>query len=239
MQKVLPKELGARGAEGPALAVLRKGVLEYMEGLDLRKQLKHLYQPSAKKVEVVDVPVLKFTMVDGAIEPECAPGSSPAFQQAIEALYGISFTLKFASKQRSENPIDYTVMPLEALWWAENGQFDISQPGNWGWTAMIMQPDHITDSMYEEALGKLLKKRPSPVLDRLRFGVFHEALCMQTMHIGPYSEEPATLARMEAFARENGYVLCGKHHEIYLGDPRRSAPERLRTVLRHPIQANR
>ena len=90
MQKVLPKELGARGAEGPALAVLRKGVLEYMEGLDLRKQLKHLYQPSARKVEVVDVPALKFALVDGAIEPECAPGSSPAFQQAIEALYGIS-----------------------------------------------------------------------------------------------------------------------------------------------------
>jgi len=89
-----------------------------------------------------------------------------------------------------------------------------------------------------EALDKLRRTRPSPALDRLRFRVFHEALCIQTMHIGPYSKEPTTLARMEAFARENGYVLCGKHHEIYFGDPRRSAPEKLRTVLRHPIQAS-
>jgi hypothetical protein len=190
-------------------------------------------------MQVVDVPELRFAMVDGALEPECAPGSSLAFQQAIEALYGISFTLKFASKQRSEAPIDYTVMPLEALWWVEDGEFDISQPGNWSWTAMIMQPDHITGSMFEEALDRLRKKRPKPVLDRLRFGVFHEALCMQTVHIGPYSEEPATLARMEEFARENGCILRGKHHEIYLGDPRRSAPEKLRTILRHPIQADR
>ena len=239
MQKVLPEELGVYGTASLVLAVLLKGVLSCMDRLDLRKQLKHLYQPSAKRVEVVDVPELKFAMVDGAIEPDCAPGSSLAFQQAIEALYGISFTLKFASKERSEDPIDYSVMPLEALWWAEDGQFDISQPGNWTWTAMIMQPEHVTYSMFEDALVKLRKKRPSPALDRLRFGAFHEALCMQTMHIGPYSEEPATLARMEAFARENGYVLCGKHHEIYLGDPRRSAPEKLRTVLRHPIQANR
>jgi hypothetical protein len=239
MQKILLEELGVYGTASPTLAVLLKGALPCMERLDLRKQLKHLYQPSAKRVEVVDVPELKFAMVDGAIEPECAPGSSPAFQQAIEALYGISFTLKFASKERSENPIDYSVMPLEALWWAEDGQFDISQPGKWGWTAMIMQPDHITDSMFEEALGKLRKKRPSPALDSLHFGAFHEALCMQTMHIGPYSEEPATLATMEAFAKENGYVLCGKHHEIYLGDPRRSAPEKLKTILRHPIQADR
>lgn len=238
MQNVLPEELGVYGTASLVLAVLLKGVLSCMERLDLRKQLKHLYQPSAKRVEVVDVPELKFAMVDGAIEPECAPGSSPAFQQAIEALYGISFTLKFASKGRSEDPIDYSVMPLEALWWAEDGQFDVSQPGNWKWTAMILQPDHITDSMFEEALGKLRNKRPSPALDRLRFAVFHEGLCMQTMHIGPYSDEPATLARMGAFARENGYVLCGKHHEIYLGDPRRSAPEKLKTILRHPIQAD-
>ncbi len=208
MQNVLPEELGVYGTASLVLAVLLKGVLSCMDRLDLRKQLKHVYDPSAKRVEVVDVPELKFAVVDGAIEPECAPGSSPAFQQAIEALYGISFTLKFASKERSEDPIDYSVMPLEALWWAEDGQFDISQPGNWKWTAMIMQ-------------------------------AFHEVLRMQTMHIGPYSEEPATLARMDAFAKENGYVLCGKHHEIYLGDPRRSAPEKLRTILRHPIQADR
>lgn len=210
-----------------------------MDRLDLRKQFKHLYQPPAGRVQVVDVPPLKFAMVHGAIEPGCAPGISPAFQQAIEALYGISYTLKFTSKQRREAPTDYTVMPLEALWWADDGKLDISKPGNWSWTAMIMQPDHITDSMFREALERLRKKRPDAVLDRLRFEVFREGLCMQIMHVGPYNEEPATLAAMDAFARQNGYILCGKHHEIYLGDPRRSTPERLRTVLRHPIRANR
>ncbi len=207
-----------------------------MEKLDLRKKYKHLYKPSARKVEVVDVPPFKFAMIDGAIEPGHSPGDSPSFQQALEALYGISYTLKFASKLRNENPIDYTVMALEGLWWVEGGEFDITRPENWRWTAMMMQPDHITEEMHQEALAQLREKRPNPVLDKMRFETFHEGLSMQIMHIGPYSEEPATLAKMDAFARENGYTLRGKHHEIYLGDPRRAKPENLKTVLRHPIQ---
>jgi hypothetical protein len=209
---------------------------ESMEKLDLRKLFRHLYQPSAQKIVVVDVPRLQFAMIDGEIEPGCTPGDSPAFQQALEALYGISYTLKFASKQRRENPIDYPVMALEGLWWVDEGEFDITNPTNWRWTAMIMQPDHITAPMFEEGLAQLRKKKPGPALDKLRLETFHEGLCMQIMHIGPYSEEPATVARMDAFARENGYVLRGKHHEIYVGDPRRAVPEKLKTVLRHPIQ---
>lgn len=207
-----------------------------MEKLDLRKKYKHLYKPSARKVEVVDVPLFKFAMIDGAIEPGHSPGDSPSYQQALEALYGISYTLKFASKLREENPIDYTVMALEGLWWVEGGEFEISRSENWRWTAMMMQPDHITEEMYQEALAQLREKRPNPALDKMRFETFHEGLSMQIMHIGPYSEEPATLAKMDAFARENGYTLRGKHHEIYLGDPRRAKPENLKTVLRHPIQ---
>jgi hypothetical protein len=155
---------------------------------------------------------------------------------ALEALYGISYTLKFASKLRQENPIDYTVMALEGLWWVEGREFDITQPENWRWTAMIMQPGHITGAMFQEALAQLREKKPSPALDKMRFETFHEGQSMQIMHIGRYSEEPATLAKMDAFARENGYTLRGKHHEIYLGDPRRAAPEKLKTVLRHPIR---
>jgi len=209
-----------------------------MAKLDLRKQLKHLYAPSAKKVEVVDVPLFQFAMVDGQIEPGRGPEDSPAFQEALEALYGISYTLKFASKLRKEDPLDYTVMALEGLWWVEGGEFDITRPEGWRWMLMIMQPDHITPGMYEDALRQLRhKKGERPGFSRLRFEGFQEGLCVQIMHVGPYAEEPATIARMHAFAQENGYRLCGKHHEIYLGDPRRASPEKMKTVLRHPITA--
>ena len=209
-----------------------------MEKLDLRKQFKHLYQPSARKVEVVDVPRFQFAMVDGQIEPGRGPEDSPAFQEALEALYGISYTLKFASKLRKQDPLDYTVMALEGLWWVEGGEFDITRPEGWRWTLMIMQPDHITFEMYEDALRQLRQKKGErPGFSRLRFESFQEGLCVQIMHVGPYAEEPATIARMHAFAQENGYRLCGKHHEIYLGDPRRASPEKMKTVLRHPITA--
>lgn len=209
-----------------------------MEKLDLRKQFKHLYLPSAKRVELVDVPPFQFAMVDGEIEPGASPGLSPAFQEAIQALYGISYTLKFMSKLRAENPIDYKVMALEGLWWVEGGEFvelDITRPEGWLWTAMIMQPDHITDAMFQEALEQLRTKRPGPGLDRLRLETFAEGLSVQIMHIGPYSQEPATVEKLHAFARENGYTLRGRHHEIYLGDPRRADPAKLKTGLRQPV----
>lgn len=208
-----------------------------MKKLDLRDQYKHLYQPSAKKVELVEVPIFKFAMIDGEIEPGHGPGTSPAFLEALDALYGISYTLKFNSKLRKENPIDYTVMALEGLWWVEDGSFEISKPDNWRWTAMIMQPDHIDEEMFQNGLTQLRKKKPRLSLDRLRLETFHEGLSMQIMHVGPYADEPATLAKMDAFARENGYQLRCKHHEIYLGDPRRADPAKLKTVLRHPVES--
>ena len=207
-----------------------------MAKLDLKKEYKHLYRPSAKEVAVVDVPPLQFVMIDGAIEPGESPGTSPAFGQAMQALYGISYTLKFASKRRQEDPIDYSVMALEALWWVEDDDFDITRPDNWHWTAMMMQPEHITNDMFREALGQLAKKKPDLALDLLRFETFHEELSVQIMHIGPYAEEPATIAKMDEFARENGYRMRDRHHEIYLGDPRRADPAKLKTVLRHPIE---
>jgi hypothetical protein len=207
-----------------------------VEKSDVRKQYKHLYQPSAKVVEVVDVPPFQFAMIDGRIEPGASPGTSPAFQQAVEALYGISYTLKFTSKLRKVDPLDYTVMALEALWWVEGGEFDITHPDNWSWTAMIMQPDHIHAEMFKAALGQLRKRKPSPAVDMLRLETFHEGPSLQVMHVGPYSEEPATIDRIKSFARENGYQLRGKHHEIYLGDPRRVAPAKLKTVLRQPVE---
>ena len=211
-----------------------------MKKLDLRKEFKSLYQPSAKKVEWVKVPKFKFIMIDGRIEKGKSPGTSPAFAEATQAMYGIAYTLKFASKQDKKNPIDYPVMALEGLWWVEDGFFDITKPGNWHWTVMIMQPDHITEAMFESALHKVVEKKgDSPALAKVRFEPFEEGLCAQTMHIGPYAAEPATVERMHSFMKENGYRdrvgLGGKHHEIYLGDPRKADPLKLKTVLRHPV----
>lgn len=207
-----------------------------MMKLDLRKEFKHLYLPSAKEVTVVDVPPFNFVMLDGEIEPGAAPGTSLAFQEALQALYGISYTLKFMSKQRKVDPVDYTVMALEGLWWVEGREFDIARPEDWRWTAMILQPAHISLDMYLEGLAQLRKKKDSPALGRMRFEKFQEDLSIQIMHIGPYSQEPATIEKMKTFARQNGYAIRGKHHEIYLGDPRRSDPQKLKTVLRYPVE---
>jgi hypothetical protein len=208
-----------------------------MEKLDLRKDLKYLYAPSAKKVEVVDVPAFNFFMIDGAIEPGEGPDTSPLFQENMQALYGAAYTLKFMAKLRKENPVDYPVMALEGLWWVEDGHFDTNVKDNWFYTVMILQPDLVTPEMFSEALAQMRKKKGNqPAFARLRLEHFHEGLCVQSMHIGPYTDEPATVARMEAFAQENGYKLCHKHHEIYLGNPLRADPSKLKTILRHPIE---
>ena len=212
-----------------------------MKTIDLKKQLKYLYQPSAKKPEILKVPKLQFAMIDGAIEKGKEPGNSPGFQEATQALYGVSYKLKFMLKKRKTNPIDYPIMALEGLWWVEDGFFDITVKDNWFYTLMILQPDVVTDDVFAEGLEQVRKKKgDSPVLSKVRLAGFEEGLCVQMMHIGPYASEPATVERMRSFALENGYRdrvgPNGKHHEIYLGDPRKSAPEKLKTVLRHPVE---
>ncbi len=212
-----------------------------MKILDLKKELKYLYAPSAKKVEIVKVPCLQFAMIDGAIEKGSEPGKSPSFAEATQALYSISYTLKFMLKKRKTNAIDYPVMALEGLWWIEDGVFDITVKDNWFYTLMIMQPDIITKDIFEEGIEQVRKKKgDSPVLTKVQLTEFEEGLCMQTMHIGPYATEPATIERMRDYALENGYHdrvgPNGKHHEIYLGDPRKADPAKLKTVLRHPLE---
>lgn len=212
-----------------------------MKTLDLKKDLKYLYQPSAKKPEILKVPKLQFAMIDGVIEKGNEPGNSPEFQEATQVLYGVSYTLKFMLKKRKTNPIDYPVMALEGLWWVEDGFFDIAVKDNWFFTLMILQPDVVTEDVFAEGLEQVRKKRgDSPVLSRVRLAYFEEGLSVQMMHIGPYATEPATIERMRAFALENGYRdrvgPDGKHHEIYLGDPRKANPAKLKTVLRHPIE---
>lgn len=203
--------------------------------LDLRKQYRQLYSPSLREVEVVDVPPLTFAMVDGTIPPDQAPGTSAAFQEAVSALYSLSYTLKFMVKKRPVDPIDYQVMALEGLWAAASGRYDPGTPDTWLYTVMIMQPEFITSTLFDEALAAALKKKPGPGLARLRLERFHEGPSIQVMHVGPYATEPETVARMDAFATEHGYTLHGRHHEIYLSDPLRTAPEKMKTILRHPI----
>jgi hypothetical protein len=211
-----------------------------MELLDLKKIYKPFFAPSAKKVELVDLPRLNFLMIDGAIEPGHAPGTSPLFKENMQALYGASYTLKFMIKQRKENPVDYPVMALEGLWWVEDDHFDILIKDNWFYTVMILQPDLLTSDVFAQGLAKLRQKKgDQPAFARLRLDSFEEGLSMQTMHLGPYDTEPVTVARMDAFAAENGYVKSGKHHEIYLGNPLLADPAKLKTILRHPLTTAR
>jgi hypothetical protein len=192
---------------------------------------KSLYGPSAKACELVEVPETRFLMVDGSGDPN----TSQDFQEAIQALYGVSYTLKFALK-KSGGP-EFRVMPLEALWWNDvNGRFDADSKSDWSWTAMIRQPDFVEAAAIEAAIRQAGNKRPLPALSKMRFERFEEGLSAQVMHVGPYSEEQPTIERLQAFIAEQGCEPAGKHHEIYLGDPRRAAPEKLKTVIRQPVR---
>ncbi len=212
-----------------------------MKTIDLKKELKSFYKPSAKKVEAIVLPRFNFLMIDGAVEPGMEPGTSPLFEENMTALYGAAYTLKFMLKQRAANPVDYPVMALEGLWDVTDGKFDFKVKDNWVYTVMILVPEVVTQEDFAQGLAQMRKKKGDlPGFARLRLASFEEGLCVQTMHIGPYATELETLERMQVFMKENGYHDLvgegGKHHEIYLGDPRKAAPEKLQTVLRHPVR---
>ncbi|MGB5931944.1 MAG: GyrI-like domain-containing protein [Anaerolineae bacterium] len=203
-----------------------------MTKVDFKKELRQLYKPSPKEVVVVDVPEMNLLMIDGVGDPNTAQ----EYKDAIEALYSVSYALKFMVK-KGESAIDYAVMPLEGLWWVDDmPQFSMENKDAWKWTAMIMQPEYVTEGLVNEALRQVEKKKNPPALSKIRFESFHEGLSAQIMHIGPYSAEGPTIERLHNFIKENGYELRGRHHEIYLSDPRRSAPEKMRTVIRQPMQ---
>jgi hypothetical protein len=203
-----------------------------VEKIDLSKQLKHLYTPPKNAVTVADVPTMNFFMLDGRGDPN----TSQEYQEALEALYAASYTLKFMVKQGAA-AIDYRVMPLEGLWWTdEGGGTDFSRKDAWSWSAMIMQPDFITAAQANEAVGKARAKRDLPGLARIRFERLEEGRAVQILYVGPYAGEGPTIERIHAFIVERGGRLTGKHHEIYLSDPRRAAPEKLKTVIRQPFR---
>jgi hypothetical protein len=202
-----------------------------MPAIDYKKELKHLYAPSAKEAALVDVAPLNFVMIDGQGDPNTAP----EYAAAVETLYALAYALKFKVK-RGPAGVDYAVMPLEGLWWGEGIDWnDVGQRSGWQWTMMIMQPEPVTPELFEQALAETRKKKPALPLDRARFERYDEGLAAQIMHIGSYDAEGPTIARLHGFAEQQGRALRGKHHEIYLGDPRKSAPEKLRTVIRQPV----
>jgi hypothetical protein len=202
-----------------------------MEKIDLKKTLKHLYEPSAKAFTIVDVPSMNFIMIDG----QGNPNTSREYVESIQALYSASYTLKF--KIKKELAVDYPVMASEGLWWMDDmREFSAVRKDDWKWTMMIMQPEIVTPGLFSQAIDQAAKKKEQPALSRLRLDAYHEGLASQIMYFGTYADEGPTIARLHQFIEESGHIRFGKHHEIYLGDPRRVAPEKLRTVIRQPMR---
>jgi hypothetical protein len=202
-----------------------------VEKIDLKKDLKHLYKPSTKEIEQVEVPTFKFLMVDG----EGDPNTSQEYAQAVEALFSVSYTAKFMVKKGSQ-ALDYAVMPLEGLWWANDmSAFVANDKTKWKWTMMIMQPSFVANEVIMSAIVEVRRKKKLASIDKLRLEDFSEGLCAQILHIGPFSEEGPTIARLHEFidTRTN---RTGKHHEIYLSDIRRADPKKWKTIIRHPMK---
>jgi hypothetical protein len=198
---------------------------------DLRKELKHLYQPSAKAVTEVQVPVFTCLMVDG----EGDPNHAPAYAEAVEALFSVSYAAKFLVK-KGPAQLDYAVMPLEGLWWADDlTAFVRGDRAHWRWTMLIVQPDFVPRATLQAAIAQVAEKKHLPGLARLRIDTFEEGHCAQILHVGPFSEEGPTIERLHACidARSG---RRGKHHEIYLTDIRRAAPARWKTIIRQPME---
>ena len=206
---------------------------------DYKKEYKEFYLPP-KQPGIVEMPKMNFLAVRGKGDPNEENGE---YKRAMELLYGMAYTIKMSYKGEHiiEGFFEYVVPPLEGLWWMrEEDGVDFTRKDGFYWISMIRQPEFVTEAVFEEAKQKLLKKKPELNFDRTRLVRWTEGLCCQVMHTGPYDDEPATLSRLEQFIAENGcvpdYTESRKHHEIYLGDPRRTAPERLRTVLRLPVK---
>ncbi len=206
------------------------------EKLDYKKEYKDLYMPK-KKPMLIDVPNMGFLVVDGTGAPE-----GGEYKNALQALYALTFTIKM-SKMGGTQPkgyFEYVVPPLEGLWYGEKGAFERNRRDEWRWRAMIRQPEFVTREVFEWAVDRCAEKKPEVDVSRARFEEFTEGLCVQMMHVGPYSQEPASIAMLHEFMEQNALRnMTGnvrKHHEIYLSDPRKTAPDKMKTVLRLPVE---
>lgn len=202
-----------------------------MEKIDFKKEMKQLYQPSAKEVVQVDVPTMNYLMVDG----EGDPNTSQAYSDAVEVLFMVSYAVKFMIKKGSL-AIDYGVMPLEGLWWSDDmSKFSIAEKSSWKWTAMIMQPSCATPEIIESAIADVKKKKNPKAISKIRLESLSEGKCAQILYIGPFSEEGPAVEKLHQFIDSRSKRI-GKHHEIYLSDIRKAAPSKWKTVIRQPMQ---
>lgn len=200
-----------------------------MPKLDLKRAMRRLYYPPLDQPVLVDVPDMAYLMIDGRGRP-----GDDAFQRATEALFSVAFTVKFAVK-RVDPQEDFTVMPLEGLFWTPDGTGARPEgPEGWSWTLMIVQPAAVTADLARKSIADAVE-RDLPAAREMRLERFREGLAAQLMHVGSYEDEEPTIEKLHAFIGEHDYPLRGRHHEIYLSDPRRSAPERLKTVIRQPV----
>jgi hypothetical protein len=202
-----------------------------VQKIDLKKELKHLYRPSAKAVVQVEVPAFQFLMVDG----EGDPNTSQEYAHAVEALFSVSYTTKFMLKKGAQ-AIDYAVMPLEGLWWSDDmSTFVTNDRSKWKWTMMIMQPHFVGAEVIQAAIGEVKRKKSIAAVHALRLESFAEGLCAQVLHVGPFTEEGPTIRRVHDFIEARS-GLSGKHHEIYLSDIRRAEPAKWKTIIRQPMK---
>jgi hypothetical protein len=191
---------------------------------------EQLYRAKVGAPEMVEVPPARFLMLDGHGDPN----TSGVYAQAIQALYSAAYAIKFALK-KAGGP-DERVAPLEGLWWgAEGVDFAVSSKGEWDWTMLIRVPEAASDELVADALASAAVKKPGVPIERIRVEQYAEGLAAQVMHLGPYAQEGPTIKALHEFIAEHGYQRAGKHHEIYIGDPRRAAPAKLKTVLRQPV----
>ena len=213
------------------------------EKIDYKKKYKDLYLPKQKPM-VVDVPTMTFIMVNGSGNPNNEEGE---YQQAVELLYGLAYTIKMSKKNgyEPEGYFDYVVPPLEGLWWLEDDNMDFTLKNKYCWTSMIRQPEFVTKEVFEWACEELKRKKPKIDTSKAYLETFSEGLCVQIMHIGPFDDEPKSTKLIGSYISENNLKdaissaypdgRIRRHHEIYLSDPRKTAPEKLKTVLRHPV----
>ncbi len=202
-----------------------------MAKLDLKKELGALYRPPKDRVVEVHVPPLRYLRIDGRGDPN----TSPAYAEAVEALFSVSYTAKFIVK-KGPTGVDYAVMPLEGLWWADDmAAFTGRDKASWQWTMMILQPDAASDDVIADAIAQVRSKKALPAVEKLRLETVDEGRCAQTLHVGPFDAEGPTIERLHAYIAERSRWR-GKHHEIYLSDVRRAAPQRWRTILRQPME---
>ena len=199
--------------------------------IDFKKELKDIYSPKPGQFTLVEIPAMQYLMVDGVGDPN----KVLEYQQAVESLFSVSYTLKFHSKKVLSR--DYVVPPLEGLWWSNNYEdFITRRKDNWSWTMMIMVPDWLGHDEVDEAIRTVRANKPSIEVDSLRLDTLHEGLSVQIMHIGSYDDEAPTLRKLhDVWLPQNGLKERLKHHEIYIGDPRKIEPSKLKTVLRQPV----